>query len=144
MTIATWRVPGLFKADPQKVYEEIREIGEEFSPEEIVERARDGATELHKCFDWDNDVAADKWRIHQARMITSHLVFRKEDSDDRDMPQVRILNKTDNGGYKIPERVFKVQSEYELLLQRAMAELRAFKVKYSALHELDYILQLID
>lgn len=146
--IATYRVKGLFKGDPQKVYEEIKEICEdigEAKPRQIVDKAEDETTELHKCFTWDNDEAADKWRLHQAVMLTSNLVFKREVREDGTVPPpVRILNKTDNGGYKIPERVFKVQEEYEALLQRAMAELHAFKVKYAALHELDYILELID
>lgn len=144
--IATWRTPGVFKADAQKVCDELREIGEEFTPQDIVDAAKDETTELHKCFEWDNDKAASNYRLYQARILTSQLVFKRETKDDDPPPApVRVFNKTDNsGGYKIPERTFKVQEEYEALLQRAMAELHAFKVKYAALHELDYILELID
>jgi len=147
--VATYRVKGIFKGDPQKVYEEIREICEdigEAKPRQIVDKAEDESTELHKCFNWDNDDAADKWRLHQAVMLTSNLVFKREVTEESVKPvPIRIFHKTDNtGGYKIPERTFKVQSEYEALLQRAYAELHAFKVKYAALKELDYILELID
>ena len=144
--IATWRTPGVFKADAQKVCDELQEIGEEFTPEDIVEAAEDEDKELHKCFEWDDTKAAHKYRIHQAVILTSQLVFRRDIPDKEPPPApVRIFNKTeDSGGYKIPERTFKVQEEYEALLQRAMAELHAFKVKYAALHELDYILELID
>ena len=144
--IATWRTPGIFKADAQKVCDELREIGEEFTPEEIVDAARDEETELHKCFEWDDKKAAHGYRLQQARILTSQLVFKREVKDDAPPPApVRVFNKTDNnGGYKIPERTFKVQEEYEALLQRALAELHAFKVKYAALKELDFILELID
>ena len=79
--VATYRVKGIFKGDPQKVYEEIREICEdigEAKPRQIVDKAEDESTELHKCFNWDNDDAADKWRLHQAVMLTSNLVFKRE------------------------------------------------------------------
>lgn len=144
--IATWRTPGVFRADAQKICDELRQIGEEFSPEDIVEAAEDEGKELHKCFEWDDTKAAHKYRIHQAVQLTSNLIFRKEVSENDPPPApVRIFNKTDNtGGYKIPERTFKVQEEYEALLQRALAELHAFKIKYAALKELDYILELID
>jgi len=144
--IATWRTPGVFKADAQKVSEELREIGEEFTPQDIVDAAEDETTELHKCFEWDNNKAAEKYRLHQAVILTSQLVFKREVTEEtQPSAPVRIFNKTEGGGgYKIPERTFKVQEEYEALLQRAMAELRAFKAKYAALHELDYILELID
>ena len=143
--IATWRTPGVFKADAQKVCEELREIGDEFTPQDIVDAAEDENTELHKCFEWDDTRAAEKYRLHQAVILTSQLIFKKEVVEDKSPAPVRVFNKTDGGGgYKIPERTFKVQEEYEALLQRALAELHAFKVKYAALKELDYILELID
>ena len=143
--IATWRTPGIFKADAQKVCNELREIGEEFTPADIVEAAEDEDKELHKCFEWDDTKAAHLYRIKQAVMLTSQLIFKKEVVEDRCPAPVRVFNKTDGGGgYKIPERTFKVQEEYEALLQRALAELHAFKIKYAALKELDYILELID
>ena len=144
--VATWRTPGIFQADPQKVCGELRELGDEFTPEDIVEKAKNKSTELHRCFEWDNDVAAEKYRLHQARLITSNLVFRKESEDKKQEPiPVRIFNKTEAmGGYKPPEKVFTQSDEYDKLLQRAMAELRQFKVKYSMLKELDYILSLIN
>lgn len=144
--VATWRTPGIFKADPQKVCDELKVLGDEFTPDEIVEKAKDNSTELHKCFEWDNDAAAEKYRLHQARLITSNLVFLKESDDEEDKPVlVRVYNKTEQtGGYKPPERVFTQADEYEKLLKRATAELHQFKVKYSMLKELDYILSLID
>ena len=143
--IATWRTPGVFKADAQKVCDELRQIGEEFSPEDIVQAAEDESKELHKCFEWNDTKAANNYRLYQARVLTSQLIFRREVSDEEPPPApVRIFNKTDNtSGYKIPERTFKVQEEYEALLQRAYSELRAFKAKYQALSELSEILALI-
>lgn len=37
--------------------------------DEVVSAARDPASPLHRHFDWDNDVAADSWRIEQARRL---------------------------------------------------------------------------
>lgn len=136
----------MFRADPQKVCDELHTLGDEFTPEDIVEKAKDNGTELHKCFEWDNNLAAEKYRLHQARQITSNLVFRKETEETDETPVlVRIYNKTEaTGGYKPPEKVFTQSDEYDKLLKRAIAELRQFKVKYSMLKELDYILSLIN
>lgn len=139
-------MPGVFNADAQIVCNELRQLGDEFSPADVVEKAKDSSTELHKCFEWDDTAAAEKYRLHQARQITSNLVFSKITEGDDDEPVlVRVFNKTEQtGGYKPPERVFTQADEYEKLLKRATAELHQFKAKYSMLKELDYILSLID
>ena len=46
-----WKVKGLYKADAETVYREITSLGDKFSPEDIVEAAKDESSELHKCFD---------------------------------------------------------------------------------------------
>lgn len=45
----TWRIQGYYKADAQKIAEEIG-FGE-FTPMEVLEKAKDETTELHKCFE---------------------------------------------------------------------------------------------
>ena len=145
MTTATWKINGIFKADAQKVADEIDALGEEVTPEQLVEAAKDKKSELHKCFDWDNKVAAEKWRKHQARQIMCFLVIRKDDGDGADdAPVVRYMFKTDTGGYKPSRLVFKQDDEYRKLLQRVDGELRAIKQKYAYIQERDYIWELIE
>ena len=145
MIVATWRSGfNLFKADAQKVADEIGSIGEEVTPAQIVDRARDNTTELHKCFEWDDSIAADKYRLYQARKVVCHLVI-KEIEEKVDLAPVRVFHKTEQGGgYKPFELIVKNKTEYEKLLEQAMSELRAFKAKYHTLSELDEILALID
>ena len=61
-----WRVDGFFKADAQKCYEEMGDS--DISPEEVLEKAKDKNSELHKCFEWDDTVAANKYRLQQAHV----------------------------------------------------------------------------
>lgn len=139
---ATWSKIGeaIYNADAQKVAEEIEAIGSDVKPAQIVEKARDSNTELHKCFDWDDTIAAEKWRLHQARHITGCLVIRRTEEREN-MPEIRYFHKNDSGGYKPAEHIFRKQSEYEKLLQRALAELDAFRRKYSNLEELQYLIE---
>lgn len=143
MITHTWKMPGIFKADAQKVGEEISALGDEVTPQQLVEAARDESTELHKCFEWDDTIAAEKWRLHQARQVFCFLVIREEEPKPEDVP-VRVWHKNDSGGYKRAELVFRQEDEYQKLLQAAYAELRAFKIKYARLQELSEILALID
>lgn len=145
-TIASWKIDGFYKADPNLVHNEIKSIGETFTCKQIVEKAKDRNTELHKCFEWDNEIAADKYRLQQAGLIIRNLVITRVEEEKEQKTPLRMFVSTGErtGAYKPVKSVVRVQSEYENLLERAYSELRAFKNKYSMLKELDEILALID
>lgn len=138
---------GFYKGvDPQVVAEEIIEIGETATPKQILEKARDEETELHKCFEWDDSIAAEKFRVQQARLLVSFLVIREEKVPE-DRPEIRFFYKTDNSrneGYKQTRLIVRQEDEYKKLLEQAWRELKAFKAKYSCIKELDQIFELID
>lgn len=145
--VAKWSATGTtFRADAQKCYEEIMEICDDIesaSPRAILEKARDESTELHKCFTWDDSVAAERWRVNEARLVTRQLVI-KEVEVPKNRPEVRLFYKTDReSGYKPTKVIVRKEDEYKKLLERAWAELRAFKQKYAMLEELREILDLI-
>ena len=143
MIVTSWKVKGIFKADAQKVSEEIAEIGETVEPSEIVNKARNENTELHKCFEWNNDIAAEKYRIQQARNILCNLVFEHKDEPTKQEP-IRLMYKTtENEGYKSINLIMQKPDEYKALLNRAYSELQAFKNKYKMLKELKEIFDLI-
>lgn len=99
MIEARWRIDGYYKADPNIVANEIFSIGETATPAQIVEKAKDSKTELHKCFEWDNEKAAEKYRLEQARMVTHQLVYVEPKKPE--LPPIRVFFKTDkNDGYK--------------------------------------------
>lgn len=149
MKTAIWRreFEAIHKGvDAQKVSDEILSIGESATPEQIVEKAKDENTELHKCFEWDDAVAAHMWRCQQARVLVSHLVISDvgDSENEEPKPQVRYFVMPRRGkGYKPIEHVFRVDDEYKQLLNQAYAELHAFKRKYARLSELDEIFALI-
>lgn len=122
---------------------EIMEIGAEATPRQIVDKAADKNTELHKCFTWDDKDAADKWRLHQARNIVCCLVIQRTE-EQADKPEIRFFHKNESGsGYKPATYIFTHADEHEKLLQAAYAELSAFKRKYANLQELDWIISQI-
>lgn len=131
----TWRIQGYYKADAQKVAEEIG-FGE-ITPMEVLEKAKDETTELHKCFEWNDSIAAEKYRLEQAKNIIRMLVYEKE---TKEQAVVRYYAKTETKHVYQPTKQFLVQEdEYQGLLRRALAELEAFKNKYHTLAELESI-----
>ena len=135
-----WKFKDLFKADAQKVYEEIGE--DKVTPEQVLEKAKDENTELHKCFDWDDTSAANKYRLHQARQIIQSFVIVREKEEQ---PKIRAYQITTETSVYQPTRLFLQQpDEYKSLLERAKGELKAFRQKYKQLQELTEIFEEID
>lgn len=136
----TWRIQGYYKADAQKVAEEIG-FGK-FTPMEVLEKAKDETTELHKCFEWNDSIAAEKYRLEQAKNIIRMLVYKKENKEQQ---VVRYYAKTEKKHVYQPTKQFLVQEdEYQGLLRRALAELEAFKNKYHTLTELENIFEAME
>ena len=137
---AQWKISGLFKADPAKVAKEIG--NKEVTPQEILEKARNEKTELHKCFEWDDTVAAEKYRIIQAGNIIRNLVYMPTETSKE---PIRVFQISSEQSVYMPTRLFlKNADEYECLLERAKAELQAFKKRYETLAELHEIFEEID
>lgn len=71
------------QADPQLVGEELEQLGEVVTPSAIVKTARDPAKELHRCFDWNDKEAAEKYRYTQAefllRNLAVHITIEKKE-----------------------------------------------------------------
>ena len=44
-TIIKWSLNGIYKADPTKCYEEIQGIGDEVTPRQVLDRARNKRTD---------------------------------------------------------------------------------------------------
>ena len=148
-TIIKWSINGIFKADATKCYEEIQQIGEEVKPEQVLNKARDEKSELHKCFEWNDSSAAEKYRLNQAREVIRHLIVIHRDDEDtgKEPIQFRVMMKNErdrDSGYKQTVVMVRDEDEYRKLLEQAYAELHCFKKKYSCLSELSEILALIE
>lgn len=143
--IIKWKIDGKYHADPTKCKDEIESIGSDVKPQQIVDYAKNPDTELHKCFTWDNNLAAEKWRLQEARQIVCSLVIVESGTEDKEDVKFRVFHKTNNeDGYKPIQFILKDKGEYEALLERCLADLRALKKKYQTLSEYQEIWDLID
>ena len=142
---AEWKndYTGFSHADANLVASEIESIGDSATPSQILEKAKDETTELHKCFIWDDTEAANRWRLETARRIVQNIVITRVERPE-DKPQIRYFYKAENGeGYKPIKTIIKRPDAYQALVARAWNELSAFKSKYSALSEFEEICALI-
>lgn len=131
------------KANAQKVAEEIVSIGESATPAQILSKARDDTTELHKCFEWDDTIAAEKYRIEQARQVVRHLVIRETIHDGK--PPIRFMFRTkDVNGYQPTQIIYRDPDKYQSLLENVIRDLVAIRNKHSNLSELEQVFESID
>lgn len=142
-TVISWSIDGIFKANAEKVYEEIG--GDtKITPADVLEKARDEKTELHKCFEWDDSIAGEKYRLMQARQVVQMIVVKPVEKKS-DAPKVRMFQITQERNVYQPTVMFlQNKDEYSDLLARAKRELQAFKERYKQLSELEEIFKSID
>lgn len=134
-----------FKADPEKVWEELQTIGDEYTPHDVLEYAEANPnSELHKCFTWSDDSAAYKWRVQEARWICNSLtvVVTKENKE----PQSFRLIQHDTESTTYRPVIFTVRNldQYSVLLRKAKEELKAFRKRYAQIAELQNVIEEIE
>lgn len=134
-----------FKGDPKKVYDEIQTLGKSYTPNDILTYAREHEeSELHKCFDWNDTTAAEKWRLHTARIICCSLKATVVRSEEEALTIRLIQHDDEEKAYKPVTFTVRNEDEYGRLLKQAKAELAAFKKRYKSIVELASVIDEID
>jgi hypothetical protein len=84
-----WKDCACIKADAQKVGEELEDIPVR-NASSVLEVARNSDGELHKCFTWDDSVAAEKYRLDQARYVLRMIVTPIHTESDNGEATIKI------------------------------------------------------
>lgn len=98
----------------------------------LVDASRPEDAPLHKEFEWRDDIAAEKFREQQARVLISNLVVITEET-----APVRAYISINSAGqsYESIEVVLKDEDKRMQMFARALGELDCFKRKYANLKE---------
>ena len=137
-----WKLPGLIPIPAQTAGEELERIYAKhgaLSAAGVVQESRPEDAPLHPCFEWDDAAAAEKYREHQARNIINAIVVRQETPGTGPV-EVRAFPH-DVDAYRPLEVIVSDADKMLALLDTALAELRAFEHKYSALKQLYPVFQ---
>ncbi len=147
-TMFAWKMPSLYKGVSAEKC--ANEIGDVTSPERIVDIARDEGTELHKCFEWDDTVAAEKYRNVQAREVLRQLVVKrveppKNDNEEEKVTYFRVFEASpEKNTYKSVALIVQNADEHAKLIEQARRELEAFKKRYENVVELAEVMAAIE
>lgn len=119
-----------------KCLDQIQKKYGKLTPDFVVQEAKNSKHPLHNCFDWNDSIAANKWRKEQARnMIQSITVFIE---DRPEVPEVRAyVNVKDGTKHKyITVNDAMDNDQYrEQVLQDAYNEIIGWRNKYHNLNE---------
>lgn len=139
-----WKTPGIIPVDAQTAGEELDRIYQRdgvVSPEAVVKDNTDPSAPLHGCFEWDDTKAAHKYRVSQAQHIIRTIVTIPDASPQKEPVRAFVNVSSDYH----PTRVVMENSDMRNeLLASALAELKAFQRKYSALSELSGVFDAIN
>lgn len=132
--------------DVKKVVSELREIEEvhgKLTPELIVDSSKNKKSVLHPYFEWDNEKAANKWRMKQATSLLSRIeVVTIKDGESKIIKVFELTQRTN--GYAATSAVYSSSSSSsKFIIQASIEDLNRVKNKLVG-HELNSPIEHID
>lgn len=130
------------------------------TPENLVNEARPESSPIHSAFEWNNTVAAEKWRQEQARQMIKSIIWVESDiqterhlklvttqeteySEEMNISGERAFVSTGEFNHRyVPIAVAVTNDKWrENLLKAAKRDMIAFVAKYRRLKELTNIIK---
>jgi len=123
-------------------------------PTLVVQDARDEASVLHAEFEWDDDTAAEQYRLAQAGALIRRVKFTvvKQDVESKNVnitttrayqsrPSKR---KGDEKGYESVQDIMRDPEKRDELIHQVLRELNAYRKRYADLIALSHVWGAID
>lgn len=106
---------------------------EVLTPKTFVSAARDVRSPLHAMFEWDDEIAGERYREDQARFWIACLHFRRSDAPEGASTPRMIYNvNTGNGHRYIHIDVVRSNLDYQrTLIGQAIADMERAETRYS-------------
>ena len=126
--------------------ETIRRAAGAITPAAVVAAARRPSHPLHKCFEWDDSEAAEKWRHQQARTLihSVRVIYAEADGPALGYVSVRVGGSENERAY-LPTSVVMSDGDYrDQALSDALRYLQGFAARHRHLEELADVFAAID
>ena len=144
MAIYKWKPGAHVRGSAQAAGDECARLEAEgrLTPRELVDESRPEDAPLHHCFEWNDDVAAEKWREAQAGHIIRCVEVVREDMSQPVRAFTPVIVTPDEARvYRSVEAVMVTADGRRAMLDDAKRELAAFKRKYAGLKELAAVIE---
>ena len=141
-----WKTGSQHKVPASVAGAEMDRLTEEgrLTPADLVEDSRPEDAPLHDEFEWDDSIAAEKYREDQARAIIRHLTVQIEANNEQYQVRQYFIVQKETNEYEPIQLILKDEDKTAMLLDQAKRELQAFKAKYACLKELAAVIKAID
>lgn len=113
------------------------------TPQVLVDASRPEDAPLHNCFEWNDSVAAERWRQTQAAYIIRSIEVTIKESSEPTRAFVATVS-DESREYRSIGYVLRRIDTREALLDSARRDLLAFRRKYQTLHELAGVFDAIE
>lgn len=132
--------------DARVAYETVQQLYAEgrSSARDLVDASRPEDAPMHACFEWNDNVAAERYREYQARNLINHILVIPEPEENRPVTKAFFNIEQKGSNYEPLEFILSVPDKRERLLEQARREMQSFIAKYRALKEMSVIIQAME
>ena len=138
-----------YPVSAQAAGEHIEELDKEFgevTPKILVDDARPEGALMHPLFEWDDAIAAEKWRYRQAGKIMSELVTVKvsQDTPELDEPVrafVTVKQRNESASFRPIVTAMSQEETKQQVISNARFELEMYERKYRGIVDIVPILE---
>lgn len=137
-----WKDGARFPISADVAAEELKAIKRQegiLKAQVVVDHARDPSNRLHKCFEWDDSVAANRHRLHQARCLMHNVYTVKYEEGEPvpDAPFVFNVETEEEGRtYRTVKEIIGDQPATDYLLAVAMQTIMGWRKRYAHIEKL--------
>ena len=143
-----WKVP-LYKVSAQEAGDHIEKLDRihgEVTPQILLDDSRPEDALLHPCYEWDDEKAAEKYRLHQSKMIIGNLVCVSVNDDDQTLPEpvrafISVNDRNEKAKYRPTVIALSDAEMKKKAFENAERELEMFQKKYKDLIDVEKILR---
>lgn len=110
------------------------------TPRDVLKAARARSSPIHEFFDWDDTVAAKRWRLRQAQELVKavHVVYVDSAGESQTVRAFVNLyeGRAETGPFYSTLQVLSDKDQRKIVLRRALAEAEAWRKRYEQYDEL--------
>ena len=138
-----WKTGARIKGDAQasgKLMEQLAATPNGLTARTLLEANMVPGTPLHDDYEWNDEIAADKFRLQQSNQFIDSItvVVFEEKPKGENQPRAFHIT-TEAHKYDALTVIVQEPDKYKVLLDNALSELAIFKRKYEMLKELQPI-----